>query len=69
LPEIETVRTSELSKGLQKMIEKLILTLGEEAGEHFLEKFKNHLGKAYLLRIEEMDVNLHMVQLGRDVLW
>jgi len=35
LPEIETVRTSELGKGLQKMIEKLILTLGEKAGEHF----------------------------------
>lgn len=69
LPEIETVRTSELGKGLQKMIEKLILTLGEEVGEHFLDKFKNHLGKAYLLRIEEMGVNLHMVEARQNLLW
>jgi len=69
LSEIETVRPSELGRGLQKMIERLILTLGEEAGEHFLDKFKNHLGKAYLLRIEEMGVNLHMVELRRNLLW
>ena len=69
LPEIETVRTSELGKSLQKMIEKLISTLGEEAGEHFLDKFKNHLGKAYLLRIEEMGVNLHVVELKQNLMW
>ena len=69
LSEIETVRPSELGRGLQKMIEKLILTLGEEAGEHFIDRFKERLGKAYLLRIEEIGVNLHMVELRRNLLW
>jgi len=69
LSEIETVRPSELGRGLQKMIERLILTLGEGAGEHFIERFKERLGKAYLLRIEEIGVNLHMVELRRNLLW
>jgi len=69
LSEIETVQSSELGRGLQKMIEKLILTLGEEAGEHFIDRFKERLGKAYLLRIEEIGVNLHMVELRRNLLW
>ena len=68
-PEIEGVRISELGEGIQKMIEKLILNLDEETGEQFLDKFKDHLGKAYLLRIEEMGINLHMVESKQNLLW
>lgn len=70
LPEgINSVRASELGRALQKTIEDISVSLGEEAGRHFIENFKEHLGKAYLLRIEELGVNLHMIELKRNLLW
>lgn len=70
LPEnINSIRASELGRALQKTIEDLSVSLGEEAGRHFIENFKKHLGKAYLLRIEELGVNLHMIELKRNLLW
>ena len=67
--EIENVRESELGRSLQKIVENISTSLGEDAGEHFIDKFKNRLGKAYLLRIEEMGVNLHMIELKRSMTW
>ena len=70
LPEdINSVRASELGRALQKTIENISVSLGDEAGRHFIENFKKHLGKAYLLRIEELGVNLHMIELKRNLLW
>lgn len=68
-PEIESVNSSELGRGIQKVVEDLIASLGEEAGENFIEIFKKRLGKAYVLRIEEMGVNLHMIELKRNLAW
>jgi len=50
-------------------VEDLTISLGEEAGENFIEIFKKRLGKAYVLRIEEMGVNLHMIELKRNLTW
>jgi hypothetical protein len=69
LPEIDIVRPSEVGRGIQKIVEETIISLGEEAGQHFIEKFKKRLGKAYVLRIEEMGVNLHMINLRRNLAW
>ena len=66
--EINSVRTSELGRALQKTIEQISTSLGEDAGKHFIEKFKKHLGKAYVLRIEEIGVNLHMIELKSTLL-
>lgn len=68
-PEIEDVNSSELGRGIQKVVEDLTISLGEEAGENFIEIFKKRLGKAYVLRIEEMGVNLHMMELKRNLIW
>jgi len=68
-PEIDTVRPSEVGRGIQKIMEEIVMSLGEEAGQHFVEKFKKRLGKAYVLRIEEMGVNLHMIDLRRNLAW
>ncbi|MCK5635833.1 MAG: hypothetical protein KAH91_00310 [Thermoplasmatales archaeon] len=68
-PEIEDVNSSELGRGIQKVVEDLTISLGEEAGENFIEIFKKRLGKAYVLRIEEMGVNLHMMELKRNLTW
>lgn len=69
LPEIDIVRPSEVGRGIQKTVEEIVMSLGEEVGQHFIEKFKKRLGKAYVLRIEEMGVNLHMIDLRRNLAW
>jgi hypothetical protein len=67
--EIEHVRESELGRGLQKIMETLIKSLGEEAGCNFVEKFRGRLGKAYILRVEEIGMNLHMMELRQNLIW
>lgn len=67
--EIESMRASEIGKGLQKIIEEITMSLGEEAGKNFLDDFKKRLGKAYILKIEDMGVNLHMIELRQNLLW
>ena len=68
-PDIDSVGPSELGRGIQKVVEDLVISLGDEAGENFVETFKKRLGKAYVLRIEEMGVNLHMIELKRNLTW
>ena len=70
LPEnINSIRASELGRALQKIIESISKSLGEDAGKYFVEKFKKSLGKAYVLRIEELGVNLHMIELKQNLTW
>ena len=69
MPVIDSVRPSELGRMLQKIVERVTMALGEEAGRNFVDRFTEHLGKTYLLRIEEMGVNLHMIQLKQNLLW
>jgi len=68
-PAIESVRPSELGRSIQKVMEEIIMSLGDEAGLYFIDKFKRRLGKAYVLRIEEMGVNLHMMELKKNLIW
>ncbi len=67
--EIDTVRESDLGRSIQKIIESIIESLGEDASRDFIEKFKERLGKAYILRIEEIGVNLHMIELRQNLMW
>jgi hypothetical protein len=63
------VRASELGRGLQRVIEEISTSLGENAGKYFVDKFKRRLGHALFLRIEELGVNLHMIELKRNLLF
>lgn len=65
---IEEVSPIELARAIQKLVERATFSLGEEAGKEFIDRFKEQLGKAYLNKIEQMGVNLHIVQLRRDFL-
>ena len=67
--EIESVRQSDLGRSLQKIIEKIARSLGEDAGRYFIDKLKGQLGKAYILRIEDMGVNLHLIELRQSLKW
>jgi len=67
--EIDSIRASELGRGIRRIMEDIIGSLGEEAGSQFITKFKKRLGKAYLLRIEEIGVNLHLIELKQNLRW
>jgi len=68
-PEIESVNSSELGRGIQKIVEDITFSLGDAAGPYFIKNFRKQLGKAYILRIEELGVNLHMIDLKRNLTW
>ena len=67
--DVDRVSSVDLGRSLQKCLESVIIALGESAGKEFLEKFKNQLGKAFLLRMEKMGVNLHIIQIKQHMLW
>jgi len=67
--DIDNASTAEVGKGIQKLIEKIIFALGEEAGKNLLNKLKKRLGQAYLLRVEELGVNLYMIELKYSMAW
>jgi hypothetical protein len=67
--EVDSVRASELGRGIQKIIEDISISMGEDAGKNFVDKLKKRLGKAYVLRIEEIGVNLHMIDLRRNMMF
>ncbi len=67
--DVESVRQSDLGRSLQKIIEKIARSLGEDAGKYFIDKLKGQLGKAYVLRIEDMGVNLHLIELRQNLKW
>jgi len=65
--DINLARSSEIGKGFGKLIEKIAFSFGRHTGIDFIKKLKKHLGRAYLLRIEEMGVNLYMMELRLDL--
>ncbi|MDH7517782.1 MAG: hypothetical protein QHH19_05505 [Candidatus Thermoplasmatota archaeon] len=66
---LNTIRSTEIGRAIQKILENITISLGDEAGQYFIERFSQRLGKIYLSRIEEMGVNLHMIQLKQNLLW
>jgi len=67
-PEIESVKGYELGRALQSVIEDIAISLGKNAGLNFIQNFKRKLGKAYILRIEKLGVNLHMLELKQGLI-
>jgi len=67
--ELNSIRSSELGRGIRKIMEDIIGSLGEEAGSEFVKKFKKRVGKAHLMRIEEIGVNLHLMELKQNLRW
>lgn len=68
-PEINSVRGSDLGRSIQRVIEEISKSMGEELGINIINKFRKHLGKAYVLRIEELGVNLHMIELRQNLVF
>lgn len=66
--EINSISPIEIGRAIQKIMENVSTSLGEEAGSNFLSMFKKRMGKAYILRMEEIGVNLHMIELRSNLL-
>jgi len=69
MTKIEEISSIDAGKSIQKLIEELIKLLGDEAGQNLIKNFKKQLGNTYLVRIEEMGVNLHMIELRQNLIW
>jgi len=67
--EINEVRASDLGRSLQRIIENISISMGEDAGKNFVKRFRKRLGKAYVLRVEELGVNLHMIELRNNMMF
>jgi hypothetical protein len=67
--EIDRVEPFMLGKGVQKIIEVITASFGKKNGKIILDKFKKRLGRNFVLIIEELGVNLHMVELRNNFLY
>jgi hypothetical protein len=65
---LDEISETDVRRSIQKLLEEIIDSLDEKLGQKFINEFKNSLEKNCLLRIEEMGVNLHMIQLRHEML-
>ncbi len=65
---VESITPTELARAIQKLVEQVTMSLGDDASKDFIGRFKHRLGAAYLAKIEQMGVNLHMIQLKQNFL-
>ncbi len=65
---LDEISETDVRRAIQKLLEEIIDSLGEKLEQKFINEFKNSLEKNCLLRIEEMGVNLHMIQLRHELL-
>jgi len=65
---IDSINETDARRAIQQLIEKIIESLDEKVRKEFIQQFKNSLEKKYLLKIEEMGVNFHMIELRQEML-
>lgn len=61
------ISETDARRAIQKLLEEIVSSLGETPGNEFIQTFKNALDKKYLLRIEEIGVNIHMIELHQEL--
>ena len=65
---LDEVNNSETRRAIQKLLEEIINSFGDELGNHFIADFRNSLEKDCLNKIENLGVNLHMLELKQELL-
>lgn len=65
---LDDISETDIRRSIQKLLEEIIDSLGEDLRQRFINEFKNCLEKNCLSQIEEMGINLHMLQLRQDLL-
>jgi len=59
---LDSISETDARRAIQLLLESIIRSLGKISDE-FIQEFKDSLDKKYLLKIEEMGVNFHMIEL------
>jgi hypothetical protein len=59
---LDTISETDARRSIQLLLESIIRSLGKISDE-FVQEFKNSLDKKYLLKIEEIGINFHMIEL------
>jgi hypothetical protein len=65
---LDTVSETDARRAIQQLLEIIIDTIGERISTEFIEQFTSSLEKKYLLKIEEIGVNFHMIKLHHAML-
>ncbi|MCJ7698177.1 MAG: hypothetical protein MUO73_07605 [Thermoplasmata archaeon] len=65
---INSISETDARRAIQQLLETIMESLEEKVRNEFIQKFKNSLEKKYLLKIEEMGVNFHMIELHQEML-
>jgi hypothetical protein len=60
---LDTISETDARRGIQHLLESIIESLGEKISSEFIQHFKNSLDKKYLLKLEDMGINFHMLEL------
>ncbi len=65
---IDSINETDARRAIQQLLETTMESLEEKVRKEFIQQFKNSLEKKYLLKIQEMGVNLHMIELRQQML-
>jgi len=68
ITDLDEISESYIRRAIQKLLEEVIASLGEDLRRYFVEEFKNSLDKNSLVRIEKMGINLHIIQMRQEML-
>jgi hypothetical protein len=64
---IDSITETDARRALQHLLEASLDSLNEQASEEFIQEFKDSLDKKYFVKIEDMGVNFHMIELHRSM--
>lgn len=64
---LNELNETDVRRSIQNLLEQIIDSIGEKLSQKFIDDFKNSLENFYLLKIEEMGVNLHLIQLRHQI--
>ncbi len=64
---LDSISETDARRTIQLLLENIIESVGEKISATFIQEFKNSLDKKYLLKIEEMGVNFHMIELHEEM--
>jgi len=64
---LDEISETDIRRSIQNLLEKIIDNFGEKLGQQFIDDFKDCLDNFYLLKVEEIGVNLHLIQLRHQM--
>jgi len=64
---LDAISETDARRSIQFFIEIITESLGEKISQGFIQEFKNSLDKKYLLKLEEIGVNFHMIELHKEM--